>query len=692
MGYFREFIRSLLKFIILNMVLYASLAGQIPEVQINQKVLEMFEDLAGTKEDTDAVERITEILNELIDSPIDLNTAEAEDFKKLFFLTEFQITSILNYRKEYGNYLSINELLLVPGIQPGLFNKMMYFVIISSDTNEQAKNFYTGKIKSEFITRYKRRIEIPAGFESEIDSIHQFTGRNRYLMTRYELKKGNNFSAGFIAEQDAGEPLFSNHNKYLPDHVSFFLEYSGKKLPYRLIFGDFKTGFGQGLINGCSYISNGTDAIISPEINKIKRNLSTSESNFHRGLALQTRFNKLSLSSYMSYISHDAALKKAASETDSFQYFTSINRTGLHRNIAEIKNRNTLRQISAGADMTIHLKFFSFGIHGEKISFSHPMRKLKYNPGVDPPQFSSDFFNLSIHYKASILRTYLFGEWATDNDGNTALLNGLTAQLHPLISLSMIYRNYSPAYVSFSSSAFGKTSSVKNEEGFYIGVNMYPLPFINLSFYADHYKFPHPRSNIPVPAFGNDYMIKALLQKENKNQFKIRYKASFQQMKYSRNETGIDLNKLNKITSWRFVYRSEINEFLFLETRYELTLNDEHQIKPAKGSYVGQKIVFKPKVYNYSLYATYGLFDAPDWKNRLYVYEYDLLYDFSIPVLYRNGSRFSVLLKTRILSKVDLWFKYYQTHYNHCIERGTGADKIINSSDSGIKIQLRMKM
>ena len=140
------------------------------------------------------------------------------------------------------------------------------------------------------------------------------------------------------------------------------------------------------------------------------------------------------------------------------------------------------------------------------------------------------------------------------------------------------------------------------------------------------------------------------------------------------------------------LFRSNITEAIMAETRYEQTINTEYPDLISKGNYLGQKMVFRSKFNNTNVYISYGLFDAPNWKNRIYIYEHDLLYDFSIPALYRKGSRFSIMLKTRGVGRSDIWIKYYLTKYPNSIERGSGADRIVSDKDAGIKVQLRVRL
>lgn len=688
MGIRKKWIFRLFTTLFLLVIPISFLTAQEPE-GIFSDIIDQFTEQT---EDDESIQTITENLNDLLTNPINLNFATEADLQKIILLNDFQVKSILDYRNEFGHFLSMNELLLVPGIRPELFEKVRHFVTISEIRASSDKSYQASKTESDLIVRYKTRFGTPAGFTEEVDSTCRFIGENRYLMTRYELLAGKNFKAGFIAEQDSGEPLFSAHNKYSPDHLSGFIEFNSRKKPFRVIAGDFKAGFGQGLIRGHTSLGRTSNGIILPEKNNITRSLSTSESGHLRGIALQTAPGKLMVSSYVSLVNLDAKISNTFRDEKDFRYFTSINMTGLHRNNSEISNRNTLKQMNTGINMSYVFKNVSIGLFSEIVNYSLPREITRYKPGIDPPEYKNRYCNVSFHYRASIRKTMLFGEWATDAEGNLAFLNGLTTQLHPLASLSMINRRYSATYLSLNASGFGKSSGVKNEEGIYIGFDVYPLSFLSLSCYADHYTFPYLRNNLPAPSSGSDYAANATLSTSRDYQFTIRYKVSHQQIKTPRLESGIDFLNKNRLESWRFVSRLNITEAIMAETRYEQTINTEYPDLISKGNYLGQKMVFRSKFNNTNVYISYGLFDAPIWKNRVYIYEHDLLYDFSIPALYRKGSRFSIMFKTRGVGRSDIWIKYYLTKYPNSIERGSGADRIVSDKDAGIKVQLRVRL
>jgi len=63
--------------------------------------------------------------------PLDINTASRQELELLPGIGAEKANQILIYREEHGPFLSIDEIQLVPGIGPGLFEKMKDLIAVS---------------------------------------------------------------------------------------------------------------------------------------------------------------------------------------------------------------------------------------------------------------------------------------------------------------------------------------------------------------------------------------------------------------------------------------------------------------------------------------------------------------------------------------------------------------------------------
>ena len=86
----------------------------------------------------------------------------------------------------------------------------------------------------------------------------------------------------------------------------------------------------------------------------------------------------------------------------------------------------------------------------------------------------------------------------------------------------------------------------------------------------------------------------------------------------------------------------------------------------------------------------YQFFDAVNYENRLYSYENDVLYAFSIPMYFGLGNRYYLNLQYDMNKKLSLWFKIAQTVYADDRETlSSGNETISGSRKTDMRILLK---
>ena len=81
-------------------------------------------------------------------------------------------------------------------------------------------------------------------------------------------------------------------------------------------------------------------------------------------------------------------------------------------------------------------------------------------------------------------------------------------------------------------------------------------------------------------------------------------------------------------------------------------------------------------------------FHTEAYNSRLYAYENDVLYSFSIPALYGHGIRSYLNFEQQLGDKITLWLKFASTHQFAQKDEEMEVDA---STKSEIKIQLRYR-
>ena len=92
-----------------------------------------------------------------------------------------------------------------------------------------------------------------------------------------------------------------------------------------------------------------------------------------------------------------------------------------------------------------------------------------------------------------------------------------------------------------------------------------------------------------------------------------------------------------------------------------------------KGFLLFQDIIFAP-FRKLKLWVRYSFFNTEGYNSRIYSYENDLLYSFSIPEFHGNGQRFYINLKWSPSSRVTLYLKSGCTIHTGASSWGSGND------------------
>ena len=87
----------------------------------------------------------------------------------------------------------------------------------------------------------------------------------------------------------------------------------------------------------------------------------------------------------------------------------------------------------------------------------------------------------------------------------------------------------------------------------------------------------------------------------------------------------------------------------------------------------------------------YALFDCPSYDSRIYAYENEILYSYSIPAYYGTGSRLYAMTRITAGKHLDFWVRYAQTWYTDRTSIGSGLEQIQGNLKSEVKLQMRVK-
>ena len=134
-------------------------------------------------------------------------------------------------------------------------------------------------------------------------------------------------------------------------------------------------------------------------------------------------------------------------------YISSLRTSGYHRTSSEIEGKGSQDALSFGGNISYSPEKFHLGFNAVHYDFEHTISKedYLYNKYSLSGRHAG---NYSLDYAFTRNNMYFFGELATDEDLDKALISGLLINTDSKVSMSFLYRNISKGYQSLYANAF----------------------------------------------------------------------------------------------------------------------------------------------------------------------------------------------------------------------------------------------
>ena len=668
-----------------------SFAQKVPSLE------DLIEDIAGSTDGEVDYTSLYEELNIFLNNPLNLNTASREDLEKLHVLNDFQIKSLLDYIKKTGGMLSIYELQLVFGFTMKEVFQILPFVTISETITDDSFKFKNALKygNHQVFLRGQEVLEEQVGFSSISDSVllekpnSRYLGSSYKLYTKYKFNYKNKIYWGFTAEKDPGEEFFSGNNKNGFDYYSAHFQINNIGVIKTLTLGDFQAKFGQGLVLWSDMGLGKTPYVLNirKKAQGLKKYSSTNENVFMRGAGTTVSIKNFDVSTFYSNKKIDANIQDSID--NDIASVSSFQNTGYHSIPSEIADKDAISEQMIGGNISYNHSRFKVGVTGVNYKYSSDL--LKDTTPVNQFKFQgNENSNISFDYQFRFMDFSFFGEEAISTNGGKAFLNGMLVSLAPQISLSAMHRYYDKKYQANYANAFSEASGNNNESGLYFGLELHPIKHWQITAYIDNYKFPWIKTGVDAPSNGYEWFVQTDYTPKRNLSMYLRLKNEDKLVNKNTN-TGIDELISQKIFKIRYHISYRINEQLSLKNRIETSKFQEGSGKYDYGYLIYQDIFYDFANAPLLLNMRFAVFDTDSYDSRIYTYENDILYAFSIPAYYSKGTRIYFNIRYTIGKFMDIWLRYAQTYYSNKDVISSGLTQINGNTKSEIKLQLRIK-
>jgi hypothetical protein len=623
-----------------------------------------------------------------IKEPINLNYADEGQLQELKLLSPIQISNLISYRNLLGNFINIYELQAIPGWDVILIRRLRAYITI--DIKTDVFNSVGSRLKNgqnTLLVRATQVLEKSRGYLLDSSNATNFyPGSPLKILVRYKYIFKNLLQYGITAEKDAGEQFFKGAQKSGFDFYSahFFIRNLG--IIKSLAIGDFTVSLGQGLTQWQSLaFRKGSDVLnIKRQADVLHPYNSAGEIAFNRGAGITLKKNNWETTGFVSFRKLDANFN---ADTLNFEDFvSSLHTSGYPRTASETEDKNSQGQLSLGGNLAYSTNRLHIGVNGVHYNFEHTITKppYLYNAYALSGKTAG---NYSVDYSYTYKNLHFFGEAATDEDLDKAFINGLLLSVDSHVDMSFLYRKISKGYQSLYTNAFTENTFPTNESGFYSGISITPIDFIRIDAYADFYHFPWLKYRVDAPTSGNDYMIQITYKPNKQAEIYTRYRTERKPINYNPYDIALNPVIVKPKQGLRTQFSYKINSTFTFRSRVELSWFDKKGEAPENGFLIYTDVLFKPLLRPFSGNMRLLYFETDGYNSRLYAFENDVLYGYSIPVFFDKGYRYYINVNYDISKKISVWARLAQTIYPDKNIIGSGLDEIKGHFKSEIKLQ-----
>ena len=691
---------------------------------LNELLIEQVERLAEDSDEDADYEELLDHYIFFIENPINLNSDDIVELLELRLINVFQYEELQKYRRYYGDFLFLEELEMVEGFDEQTLSIIAPIVYVGKDNSRDKitlkKMARYGK--HQLVGRYEQILEHQAGYDPISDSALLAKPNSRFLGSpqRYQLKYTYNYRdrirAGFVMEKDPGEMFFTDHvsdtikailgDKYHRgfDFVGFHLYAKDLGVVKAAVLGDYQLAFGQGLTmwSGMSFGKVVTGSSVMKQSRGIMPKASASEYSFMRGAAVTLGGGPFQGTVF--YSNHMIDANIAETDTlDAAEYVSSLQETGYHRTIGEILDRHAIRQQVVGGHLAYAVSHFEIGytLHHTWLSAELQLKPSNYN------QFyfqGTHLTNQGIDFKYVKGKFAFFGEAAMSmNPDSSALqqaqgpqrfagLVGMTVKPTGYLNFTVLYRDYGKTYQNLFSNAFCEGSRNQGQRGVYLGVEVAPAPYWNLLAYADHFRFTWLTSQVYTPSWGHDYYLRLSHSFNRRTAAYLQIRSKTKMKNSSDGMTFSYYPIFYTKNSIRFNINYGFANGLVFSNKAEYAHYRNGDGSNSQGFFICQDVAYKPENKPYSLTFRYALFDTDDYDSRVYAYENDILYSFSVPALYGMGMRVYLLGKWKPLNNLTLYARIGSLIYTDRDEISSGLTLIEGNHKTDLKVEVVWKL
>ena len=581
-----------------------------------------------------------------------LNDLHYETAVKVLHLSDYQYYQLQLYLENYGPMATIYELAAIEGYSQRDVERLASLaeVLPVKGKVRLFKDFFS-KSRSVLWVRYGQVLERQAGYDTARSN--HYPGSPGHACFKFTFNSQDKVILKVAGEKDAGEQFFRGAQRHGFDFYSGSLCVQETGVLRRAVAGDFRINFGQGLVMGSSLLSGKGGGVGGARrfATGIRAVAPTNEGDFWRGGAVALGGQKI------------------AGTLFAGRQFGTL-RNCLGTNLAYRRAR-----------IQVGVRIVGFSLSDTSCATTTEKMRSTCTP---------DKFNIAADYHLIVWQHLMFGEAACDDRGKIALLQAAQLNLSPTLKLLLLFRHYDRGFSAPMGQGFAANSSRSGEDGLYVTADCILGRRCELNLYADYYRLTEPSYRTDAPINGMDFGLSLLFRPSRQSLLTLKYTWRTR----PQNGGGEYLHAIADRQRHKVRLQWDVVPHAIVKLKTEMDWQVQHEEVDGKwhqGLLLFQDIAIEPPHTGLALHARVALFDTERYDERLYAYENDLYYAFTIGSYYYKGCRWYLLLRYKY-KWVSIWVRVARTHYLDRQTISSGLNQIDKPHKTELKAQIMFSL
>lgn len=577
-----------------------------------------------------------ECYEELLASPLEINRAGVQDLLGVPLLSEYQAYQLVRYRTDRGRIASLYDLKAIEGWDDEAIVLFLPVLYCADEADTQPPSL------TSVLERGQSQLDwlVQRPWRSERETA-RYIGSAESVMLGWQWRSSGHASAFVGAEKDSYEPWRRGGHRGADSYAGHVALYD-VGVVRRLVLGDYRLGWGEGLVVRQGYRAGSLASPIAYSRAYVRPAFGTAEADKYRGLATELALGRWSCAFALSLRYVDGRVDETT------KTITSLSEGGLHRTETEWARRHSVGLRSYGGRIGYEAGRLAVAI--QWLRYDWGGYRLRTAPGATGAAALSGIehhsnASLSYHYVNSRGNASIAGEVARSSLGAWAWVQRLGLESDRYGRWHLAVRYIAPDYWAYYGQSYTHYRRPHNEMGLSLGGEWSLWPRLSARAEADLYRSPTPRRGHAV---GQGYRLRGEAMYEASGSSRLSLSWTHRR--------GIGQAEVGRL-GLRYHYAHERIELI-----PTIGISRVWQQGQATSGYaLGLRLHYRPTTW-LRVRSSCAYYHTPSWEGRIYLSEPRLSRQYTSTFLYGRGYRLALAIDGQLSRSLSLGLQLVHHH------------------------------